>query len=88
MESLTICNQTFKIANTCGTLDTKELASHIGLDFTGLIGVDILNKFDILFNINKYEMAFSEGSIELEGDTIPIDSFIRITIVQVSIVPT
>ena len=85
LESLTICNTTFKIANSYGTLDAKELTSHIGLEIMGLIGVDILNKFDILFTINKYEITFSKNAIGLEGDILPIDSFMGIPILQVMV---
>ena len=83
--SLSICNQIFKIANTYGTLDAKELTSHIGLEVTGLIGVDILNKFDILFSINKYEVTFTNNSLNLEGDVLSIDSFMGIPILHVTV---
>jgi len=86
--SLSICNQTFKIENTHGSLDAKELTSHIGLDVIGLIGVDILNTFDILFSINKYEVAFSKDVINLEGDVLPIDSFMGIPIIKVNVLDT
>ena len=86
--SLSICNQTFKIENTYGTLDAKELTSHIGLDVTGLVGVDILNTFDVLFSINKYEVTFSKYDIDVEGDVLPIDSFMGIPIIKVNILDT
>ncbi len=87
-DSLSICNQIFKIENTYGALNAKELTSHIGLELTGLIGVDILNKFDILFSINKYEATFSKNSMNLEGDVLPIDSFMGIPIIKVNILDT
>jgi len=77
-DSLSICNEIFKIDNIYGALNAKEFTSHIGLEVTGLIGVDILNTFDILFSINKYKITFSKNSINLEGDILPIDSFIGI----------
>ena len=84
-DSLSICNHIFKIENTYGALNAKELTSHIGLEVSGLIGVDILNKFDILFSINKYEATFSKNRINLEGDILSIDSFMGIPIIKVNI---
>ena len=86
--SLSICNEIFKIENTHGTLNAKELTSHIGLEVRGLIGVDILNTFDILFSINKYEVTFSKNSINVEGDILAIDSFMGIPIITVNILDT
>ena len=87
-DSLSICDEIFKIKNTHSTLNAKELTSHIGLEITGLIGVDILNTFDILFSINKYEITFSKNGIDLEGDILPIDSFMCIPIIKVNILDT
>jgi len=87
-DSLSVCNEIFKIENTYGTLNAKELTSHIGLEVTGLIGVDILNKFDILFSINKYEATLSKNSINLEGDVLPADSFMGIPTIKVNILDT
>jgi len=86
--SLSICDEIFKIENTYGALNTEELSSHIGLEVSGLIGVDILNKFDILFSINKYEVTFSTNIIHLEGNVLPIDSFMGIPIIKVNILDT
>jgi hypothetical protein len=87
-DSLSICNEVFKIENTYGALNAEEISSHIGLIVRGLIGVDILNRFDTLFSINKYEVAFSKDRINLEGDILPIDSFMGIPTIKVNILDT
>jgi len=84
-ETLNICNQIFDLGDNYGILNTQELSSHIGLDIVGLIGVDILNSFDILFNMKKYYISFSETSLALDGEHIPIDSFMGIPIILISI---
>jgi len=84
-DSLSICNEIFKIENTYGTLNAKELTSHIGLKITGLMAVDILNTFDILFIINKYQVTFSKNRINVKGYVLPIDSFIGIPTIKVNI---
>ena len=38
--------------------------------------------------INKYEVTFSKNSINLEGDVLPIDSFMGIPIIKVNILDT
>jgi len=84
-ETLNISNQTFNLANSYGTLNAQELSSHIDLDIVGLIGVDVLNEFDILFDMKKYEISFSEAELSLDGEHIPIDSFMGIPIILTSI---
>jgi len=84
-ETLNICNRTFNLANSYGTLNSQELTSHIGLDIVGLIGVDVLNEFDILFDMKKYDISFSEAELLLDGEHIPIDGFMEIPIILTSI---
>ena len=55
----------------------------IGIEVLGLIGVDMLNHFDILFDIPTGKIIFSKEEIPFQGDTLGFSRpshFIRIYI--------
>ncbi len=83
--SLTLNRQNFNLADTYGTLDTETLSSHIGIKVSGLIGVDVLNHFDILFDLPNGKMSMSEEEMPREGTVVPLKQFMDIPIIEVMI---
>lgn len=81
-DSLTLNDSSFDLSDAYGNLDTDALSEHIGLEVSGLIGVDILNHFDILFDIPAGSITFTREEVLWQGDTLSIDNFMGIPIIE------
>ena len=67
--SLTIQGRSFRISGR-GPL---EVESFVGAAMDGLIGTDILNQFDVLFDLSQGLAWFSTGELTCGGERLPID---------------
>ncbi len=81
-DSLTINDNSFDLSDTYGNLDTDALSEHIGIEVLGLIGVDILNHFDILLDLPSGVMSVSKEELPMEGTIVPLEQFMGIPIIE------
>ena len=77
--------QLFNLGDTYGDLDTETLSYHIGIEVSGLIDVDILNKFNILFDLSFEVIRLSKEELLMEGTAVPMNQFMGIPVIEVEI---
>jgi hypothetical protein len=83
--SLVVENRSFRFPESYIGLTADILTEFVDHPTVGILGADILNEFDILFDAPKGQVSFSEASLVLDGDVINTDDFMGIPIIQVSI---
>ena len=67
---VTIAEKTFTVPNTYVNLTADSLSEHVGHKSVGLIGVDVLNEFNIIFDVKNNKIVFSKQEIALEGEVL------------------
>jgi hypothetical protein len=82
--ALSLDGQSFAVAAR-GPLTTDELIGFIGREADGLIGTDILNQFDIVFDVPQSTARFSVSTMGCEGDILPLDFMLGIPLLDVVI---
>lgn len=65
------------------TLDS--LSKNVGSTLDGMIGVDILNQFDVLIDPVASKITFSTDTINLDAEPVSIENFLGIPIIVASI---
>ena len=71
--TLNLANKTFEVLPNMMGLNAKALSELSGISVQGLIGTDILNEFDILFDVQAGQVTFSDLPLNTEGKSFPID---------------
>lgn len=57
----------FEVTTNYMGLSIPELTELVGVEFDGLLGTDILNEFDILWDIGAGTMQFSESEMDINS---------------------
>jgi len=83
--SIIINEQKFDVSRNYAGLTSKKLSQYIEHDCTGLLGVDILNNFDIVFDVMNKTITWDRNDIDVDGICMPISDFMGIPIVDVHI---
>ena len=71
----------FQMARSHAGLDVEALSGMVGVPCAGLLGADILNRFDMLFDVAAGNITLAESEIRHEGTTVGLDAFMGIPIV-------
>lgn len=66
-------------------LDSDGLSQLVGVDTAGLLGVDILNRFDIIMDLPGVSIAFSKAPLMNTGCHVPLTDFMEIPICEVKL---
>ncbi len=82
---LTLAGRSFTPAASYLGLDAAKLSGFVGLDCAGLIGGDILNAFDLLFDLPSGAIEISEAELAHPGAPVPLQDFMGVPIVEVNI---
>jgi hypothetical protein len=69
---LTIDGIDFNVASRINECDSEELSNTLNLNISGLIGADIINSFDFLYDIANSKVTISKDEINFEGNEIDI----------------
>jgi hypothetical protein len=83
--SLVLENRLFNIPDNYMGLTAAKLTELVGHPTAGIIGGNILNVFDTLFDLPQGQVSFSEAELFLDGDVIKTDEFMGIPIIQAHI---
>ena len=82
---LELAGETFSLpAGTLG-LDPPGLSRLVGVDCAGLLGADVLGRFDVVLDVPAGTITLSTGTLEHAGREIPLRAFMGIPIVPVRI---
>lgn len=84
-DNITIGEYTMKLANSYMGLTAKKLSAYIGMECSGLIGTDILNKFDHIIDVSGGTHTISSGVLHCTGHELPLTWFMDIPIIQANI---
>jgi hypothetical protein len=63
------------LAPTFRGLNAATLSAFIGLPVTGLLGIDVLKRFDITFDLPSSQIIFSSEPVALNGTVVPLQDF-------------
>ena len=82
---IAIHGKNFEISSSYMGLNSEVLTGFIGRDTVGILGIDVLNKFDINFDLKKNIVSFFATQNPFNGIALTLDEFMEIPIVEVSI---
>ena len=85
IESLCIERVEFDIPDSYMGLNAAQLSEFVGHSTAGIIGADILKKFNILIDMKDEQATFAIDEIVLTGNTLEIDEYMGIPIVLAKI---
>jgi len=77
---LAISDENFTLQTSLRSLTAESLSQFIGVRSIGLLGMDILRCFDIVFDVAEGIIAFSADEVDYSGQTIKIEHFMGIPI--------
>jgi hypothetical protein len=82
---LTLAGETFRLAADYLGLTPDALSRAIGTPCAGLLGADVLGRFDHVFDLAAGTLTLSTGTLYHTGQTIPLTMFVGIPILEVRI---
>ncbi len=84
VDTVQIEGKTFSIPRKYMGFDSETLSEWVQNPTVGIIGADILTKFDIIIDVPKRIVTFSEEKLNLDGEVLPIYDFMGIPIFEVA----
>jgi hypothetical protein len=81
----TIDGETFQVARSYKGLTPETLSEYVGHPTAGIIGSDIFQAFDTLFDVSDGTIFFSLKQLDLEGKAIETGSFMGVPTLEVRI---
>jgi len=84
-ENLILDGKQFDIGNNYMGLNTITLSQFVGLPCAGLLGADIIGQFDHILDSKSETLTISEGELSHDGKLVPMDEFMGIPIISVTI---
>ena len=84
-DSVTLDSIKFPLPAAQMGLDAETISSLVGQRVSGLLGADIINAFDVLLDSTSDQITFATDPIPLAGETVPMDEFMGIPIVEAEI---
>ena len=85
VEKLVLDGEAFTIPTSYMGMDAAQLSDFAGHPTVGLLGSDVINRFDIRMDIDSGEVVFSLDDPSVEGTAIPLKQFMGIPLLEVEI---
>ena len=63
-------------------LNAQELSRHLGYSVSGLLGVDLLNQFDLRFDLPQGKVGFSLESLDAVGHDLDVEFWMGAPLVE------
>lgn len=79
--SLTLAGESFELDASMLGLNAEVLSGYVGVPCAGLLGADVLNRFDHLIDVPGGTLTLSTDTIAHEGETLPVELFMGIPVV-------
>lgn len=77
--------ENFKLLDSALGFGARQLSNATGVNCAGLIGTDILNSFDIFFDVSQKKCLLSKKPLEIEGNQIPIELQMGLPALQIRV---
>jgi hypothetical protein len=84
-EKIAISGVDFQIPHGYMGMNIESVSNLINVSCRGLLGVDILNNFDVIFDLPCSRMTLSGGKLDLEGARIPLEFSMGVPVIDVKI---
>lgn len=85
MPDFSLEGEKFDLESTYLGLTPETLSGFVGVKTAGLLGTDVLNSFDIIFNGPESTITFSLSPLEHPGQVVKLDEFMGIPILSATI---
>jgi len=84
-EKLMLGNEELTVSSGYFGLTASTLSQYVGIECAGLLGADVLGRFDHILDIANGKLTVSTDELSLDGQCLRIDEFMGIPIVTASI---
>ena len=85
ISQITLGDQDFSIASSYMGLNTEILVSYVNVTCQGLLGADVLNQFNWIFDLAEESVTLSTDTLEMQGIPIQMQEFMGIPIIPISV---
>jgi len=85
VSSIEILSKTFELEESLLDLNADTLSKYVDHQVAGLLGTNILNEFNILFDIKNQIIIFSEDEIEIAGEVFNIEEVMGVPVIQTQV---
>ncbi len=79
---LNLADKSFNIRSNYMSLSVDQLSKAIGIEFIGLLGADILNEFDYIFNLPNETLQILSFELNHDGLFQELESFMGVPIIK------
>ena len=80
---ITVGSEQFYVDESYHSYTADTISHYVGVTCAGLIGVDFLNHFDVIFDTANSKLTLSTTELSYDGESIQMDSFMGIPIITV-----
>lgn len=81
--SIRLCEESFAIPGNFLGVDADVLSTLLGVPTDGIIGADILGRFDCLMDSESEKVTFARDELSCEGTCIELDDVLGVPVIQV-----
>ena len=85
VENISFCNKQFQIHKNFHGFTAETVSQFVGVRCVGLLGADVLNCFDVVFNTTMQILVASDDGLTVTGGNVVMDNMMGIPIVSVQI---
>lgn len=82
LPTLELDGVTLNLAPTFAGLNAANLTALVGVPVTGLLGIDVLKRFDIIFDLPSSQIIFSSEPVALDGIVVPLHDYKGLPIIE------
>jgi hypothetical protein len=68
-----------------GDLTVEAMSQYLGVKCVGLLGADVLNRFDHILDLRDGTISVSEEELSHDGTTIEVETFTGIPIIEIEV---
>lgn len=83
--TIAVAGSEFRLQPGFMGLTADKLSGFVSKPVAGLLGADVLNRFDILIDVPRREVSFTDSPLDLQGQSIPLRFALGVPILQASI---
>lgn len=83
--TITLCGVQFRIGSSYLGLTATTLSGFVGVPCVGLLGADVLGRFDIIFDVPTKTITLSTEELSFAGQAVPLTEFMGIPILTAQI---
>ena len=82
LPTLELDGVSLNLVPTFAGLNAANLTALVGVPVTGVLGIDILKRFDVIFDLPSSQIIFSSEPVALDGTIVPLQDFQGLPIIE------